>query len=123
MSYDMVFIALGQGTWPSRPLSGRRRTMLAWRALSFLFNFPTPDSCLLVRLRLTSWRSAAYVLSVGGGEEVLRLMGLPTDRQSVFLVYLISGTLVGMAGVILVGWLADRGRRLGIVAIASAGRC
>jgi ribose transport system permease protein len=41
-----------------------------------------------------------YVLSVGGGEEASRLMGLPTDR-TVFLVYLISGTLAGMAGVIL----------------------
>src|SRR5690606_5331490 len=41
-----------------------------------------------------------HVLAVGGGEEASRLMGLPTDRI-IFFVYVLSGLLAGMAGVIL----------------------
>ena len=41
-----------------------------------------------------------YVLAVGGGEDAARLMGLPVDRVK-FLVYALSGTLAGLAGVIL----------------------
>ena len=40
------------------------------------------------------------ILAVGGGEDASRLMGLPVDR-TVFLVYVMSGTLAGLAGVIL----------------------
>jgi ribose transport system permease protein len=41
-----------------------------------------------------------HVLAVGGGEDAARLMGLPVDR-TVFLVYVLSGTCSGLAGVIL----------------------
>ena len=41
-----------------------------------------------------------YVLAVGGGEDAARLMGLPVDRVK-FLVYVMSGALAGLAGVIL----------------------
>jgi len=41
-----------------------------------------------------------HVLAVGGGEDAARLMGLPVDR-TIFLVYVMSGTLSGLAGVIL----------------------
>jgi ribose transport system permease protein len=40
------------------------------------------------------------VLAIGGGEDAARLMGLPVDR-TVFLAYAMSGTLAGLAGVIL----------------------
>ena len=40
------------------------------------------------------------MLAVGGGEDAARLMGLPVDRVK-FLVYALSGTLAGLAGVIL----------------------
>ena len=40
------------------------------------------------------------MLAVGGGEDAARLMGLPVDRVK-FLVYVMSGTLAGLAGVIL----------------------
>ena len=41
-----------------------------------------------------------HVLAVGGGPEASRLMGLPVDR-TVFWVYIVSGAMAGLAGVIL----------------------
>ena len=41
-----------------------------------------------------------HVLAVGGGTEASRLMGLPVNR-TIFFVYVISGALAGLAGVIL----------------------
>ncbi|MDB5506356.1 MAG: permease component of ribose/xylose/arabinose/galactoside ABC-type transporter [Devosia sp.] len=40
------------------------------------------------------------VLAVGGGEDATRLMGLPVDTTK-FIVYLASGGIAGLAGVIL----------------------
>jgi ribose transport system permease protein len=51
-----------------------------------------------VALNLTAW--GRTVLAVGGNEEATRLMGLPADRATAS-VYLISGALAGLAGVIL----------------------
>jgi galactofuranose transport system permease protein len=45
-------------------------------------------------------RFGRHVLAVGGNEEAARLMGLPVDRI-VIAVYVISGCLAGLAGVIL----------------------
>jgi ribose/xylose/arabinose/galactoside ABC-type transport system permease subunit len=88
VSYDSGFTALGQGN-----------------VSSFLFKFPTPAwialfAYILGSLLLNMRAFGRHVLAVGGGEEASRLMGLPTDR-TVFLVYLMSGGLAGMAGVIL----------------------
>lgn len=41
-----------------------------------------------------------HVLAVGGGEEAARLMGLPVERVK-FIVYVTSGALAGLSGVIL----------------------
>ena len=108
VSYDTAFTALGQGNLLSsfKPdwVDGDNSGWLGG-ALSFLFGFPTPAWIALVAyivgsIALNAMAFGRYVLAVGGGEEASRLMGLPTDR-TVFLVYLISGTLAGMAGVIL----------------------
>ena len=108
VSYDTAFTALGQGNLlsPFKP-DWVDADSAGWLggALSFLFGFPTPAWIALVAyiigsIALNFMASGRYVLSVGGGEEASRLMGLPTDR-TVFLVYLISGTFAGMAGVIL----------------------
>lgn len=40
------------------------------------------------------------LLAIGGNEEATRLMGLPTDRTKL-IVYALSGTLAGAAGVVL----------------------
>ena len=40
------------------------------------------------------------VLAIGGNEDASRLMGLPVDRVK-FMVYVLSGGLSGLAGVIL----------------------
>jgi galactofuranose transport system permease protein len=40
------------------------------------------------------------VLAIGGNEDASRLMGLPVNRVK-FLVYVVSGCLAGLAGVIL----------------------
>ena len=51
-----------------------------------------------VILNLTS--GGRTVLAIGGGEDATRLMGLRADRVK-FVVYLASGGLAGLAGVIL----------------------
>ncbi len=45
-------------------------------------------------------RFGRHVLAIGGNEEAARLMGLPVDRIKI-AVYVISGALAGLAGVIL----------------------
>jgi ribose transport system permease protein len=52
----------------------------------------------VVLLNLTAF--GRHVLAVGGGAEAARLMGLPVNRVTT-LVYVMSGTLAGLAGVIL----------------------
>jgi ribose transport system permease protein len=51
-----------------------------------------------IALNFTSF--GRQILAVGGGEDASRLRGLPVDR-TVFLAYVMSGTLAGLAGVIL----------------------
>lgn len=108
VSYDTAFTSLGQGDLLAafRPewIDAENAGWLAW-ILGLLFGFPTPAWIALaaflvggVVLNYTAF--GRHVLAIGGGEEASRLMGLPTDR-TIFLVYVISGTLAGMAGVIL----------------------
>ncbi|ACO48226.1 ABC transporter permease [Deinococcus deserti] len=52
----------------------------------------------MLALRYT--RFGRHVLAIGGNEEASRLMGLPVERTLV-LVYVLSGALAGLAGVIL----------------------
>ncbi len=108
VSYDTAFMTLGQGNL----LAGFKPEWIdgedagwAGAALGLLFNFPTPAWMALVAyvigsVLLNALPFGRHVLAIGGGEEASRLMGLPTDR-TVFLAYLISGGLAGMAGVIL----------------------
>ena len=49
---------------------------------------------------LRSTRFGRHVLAIGGNEEAARLMGLPVERTLVW-VYVLSGALAGLAGVIL----------------------
>src|SRR5205823_12538770 len=51
-------------------------------------------------LLLNFTRYGRYVLAVGGNPEAARLMGLPADRV-IFAVYIQSGLLAGLAGVLL----------------------
>ena len=108
VSYDTAFTQLGQGNLfqPLAPawIDGDDAGTLG-AILSFFFKFPTPAWIALVAyvigsIVLNSRPFGRHVLAVGGGEEASRLMGLPTDR-TVFLVYLLSGGLAGLAGVIL----------------------
>ena len=108
VSYDSTFTALGQGNLlaPLKPewIDGDDAGWLG-AALGLLFGFPTPAWIALVAYGIGSVLLNArpfgrHVLAVGGGEEASRLMGLPTDRI-VFLAYLMSGGLAGLAGVIL----------------------
>ncbi len=84
VSYETGFIELGQGD---------------------LFGFPVPAWIALgaylagsVILNLTGF--GRTVLAVGGNEEATRLMGLPANRVKA-AVYVASGGLAGLAGVIL----------------------
>ena len=83
-SYDTSFTELGQGDLLGLPVPALMAAV-AFVAGSLLLNFTA---------------FGRYVLAVGGGEDAARLMGLPVDRVT-FLVYLLSGTLAGLAGVIL----------------------
>ncbi|MER9643679.1 ABC transporter permease [Mesorhizobium sp. M7A.F.Ca.US.011.01.1.1] len=84
VSYDSGFTAIGQGNF---------------------WVFPIPAVIALVTyvigsvvLNYTS--TGRTVLAIGGGEDASRLMGLRTDRVK-FLVYVASGCLAGLAGVVL----------------------
>ncbi len=84
VSYETAFIELGQGDLLGFPIP-------AWIALgAYVIG--------AVALNLTAW--GRTVLAVGGSEEATRLMGLPADRAKAS-VYVISGGLAGLAGVIL----------------------
>jgi ribose transport system permease protein len=108
VSYDTAFTFLGQGdllaAWRPEWIDAEDAGPLAY-ALRLLFGFPTPAWIALVAfivgsIVLNYTAFGRHVLAIGGGEEASRLMGLPTDR-TIFLVYVISGTLAGMAGVVL----------------------
>ncbi len=84
VSYETGFTEIGQGDLLSLPTP-------AWIAAA---------AYLAGSLVLNYTGFGRHVLAVGGGEEASRLMGLPVDRVKL-LTYLASGTLAGMAGVIL----------------------
>jgi ribose transport system permease protein len=79
-----------------------------WAALSqgILYGIPLPVFLLLVyaigSIVLNFTRFGRHLLSVGGNEEAARLMGLPVERIKL-AVYVISGVLAGLAGVLLAG--------------------
>ncbi|TPI11221.1 ABC transporter permease [Mesorhizobium sp. B4-1-3] len=84
VSYESGFTAIGQGN---------------------LWTFPIPAAIAVVAyligsLVLNYTGTGRAVLAIGGGEDASRLMGLRTDRVK-FLVYVASGGLAGLAGVIL----------------------
>jgi ribose/xylose/arabinose/galactoside ABC-type transport system permease subunit len=84
VSYDTAFTVIGQGDFLGFPIP-------AWiAAIAYLIGS--------ICLNLTA--TGRYVLAIGGNEEAARLMGLPVDRVKLFL-YLLSGLLSGLAGVIL----------------------
>ncbi|MBZ9860333.1 ABC transporter permease [Mesorhizobium sp. CA12] len=84
VSYESGFTAIGQGNF---------------------WTFPIPAAIAVVAyligsLVLNYTGTGRAVLAIGGGEDASRLMGLRTDRVK-FLVYVASGGLAGLAGVIL----------------------
>lgn len=84
VSYDSGFTSIGQGN---------------------LSVFPVPAviaaAAYVIGSVVLNYTSAGRtVLAIGGGEDASRLMGLRTDRVK-FLVYVASGGLAGLAGVIL----------------------
>ncbi len=70
-----------------------------------LWVFPVPAviavvAYILGSLVLNYTSTGRTVLAIGGGEDASRLMGLPVARIT-FFVYLASGALAGLAGVLL----------------------
>ena len=84
VSYDTGFTEIGQGDWLGLP----------WPAWIMLGAYAAGS----VALNGTGLGRA--VLATGGGEDAARLMGLPVDRVK-WLVYAGSGSLAGLAGVLL----------------------
>lgn len=108
VSYDTYFTNLGQGDLFSfiRPewVDGDNVGVFG-SVFGFILSFPTPAWIALAvyligGLVINYTPFGRHVLAVGGGAEASRLMGLPVDR-TIFSVYVISGTLAGLAGVIL----------------------
>jgi ribose/xylose/arabinose/galactoside ABC-type transport system permease subunit len=106
-SYDTNFMVLGQGDFLAfAPEWVQGEEAGFWGGvIRVLFAFPIPAWIALIAyltgsLILNRTPFGRHVLAVGGGEEASRLMGLPTDR-TIFSVYVMSGFLAGMAGVIL----------------------
>jgi ribose/xylose/arabinose/galactoside ABC-type transport system permease subunit len=84
VSYESGFTSIGQDNFLGFPIP-------AWIAIvAYVIGW--------VVLNFTS--TGRGVLAVGGNEDATRLMGLPADRIK-FVVYLASGGLAGLAGVIL----------------------
>ncbi|MXQ10872.1 ABC transporter permease [Microvirga makkahensis] len=84
VSYESGFTELGQGDFLGFPIP-------AWIALA---------AYLLGSLVLNLTSFGRTVLAIGGNEDAARLMGLPANKVKA-LVYLASGGLSGLAGVIL----------------------
>jgi ribose transport system permease protein len=84
VSYESGFTELGQGDFLGFPIP-------AWIALA---------AYLAGSLMLNLTAFGRTVLAVGGNEDATRLMGLPTTRVKA-AVYIMSGGLAGLAGVIL----------------------
>ncbi|GGJ36505.1 ABC transporter permease [Deinococcus roseus] len=82
--YTGNFIQIGQGDFLGFPIP-------AWMmVVAFLIGI----------FVLSSTQFGRYTLSIGDNEDAARLMGLPVDRTK-FWVYVLSGALSGMAGVVL----------------------
>ena len=84
VSYDTDFSAIGQGDFLGFPIPAWIAAIayvVGWIALNYL-------------------RYGRYVLAVGGEPDAARLMGLPVARVE-FAVYVQSGLLAALAGVIL----------------------
>jgi ribose transport system permease protein len=84
VSYETGFVELGQGDFLGFPIPAWI-ALIAYLVGSLIINF-------------TSF--GRTVLAIGGNEDAARLMGLPAQRVKA-LVYLASGGLAGLAGVIL----------------------
>jgi len=84
ISYEQGFDAVGQGIFLALPVP-------LWIAAAVV-------GAGAFALRWTGFGRA--VLAVGGNEEAARLMGLPVERVKIG-VYVVSGALAGLAGVIL----------------------
>src|SRR5205085_4283175 len=84
ISYEQGFDAVGQGTFLALPIP-------LWITAAAVV-------AGAIVLRYSGFGRA--VLAVGGNEEAARLMGLPVDRVKIG-VYVLSGALAGLAGVIL----------------------
>ena len=84
VSYDGTFINLGQGDFYNIPIPALI-AVVAYLIGSLVLNFTS---------------TGRTVLAIGGNEDASRLMGLPVNRVK-FLVYVLSGGLAGLAGVIL----------------------
>ena len=84
VSYETGFVELGQGDFLGFPIPAWI-ALIAYLVASIILNF-------------TSF--GRTVLAIGGNEDAAHLMGLPARRVK-SLVYLASGGLAGLAGVIL----------------------
>ncbi len=84
VSYDGTFVNLGQGDLFGLPIPAWIG-IIAYIVGSIVLNFTA---------------TGRTVLAIGGNEDASRLMGLPVDRVK-FMVYVLSGGLSGLAGVIL----------------------
>ena len=108
VSYDTLFTSFGQGSlfYDYQPEWANYENMgvVGW-ILEILFGIHNPVLVAIVVLIIShhvlkNTAFGRHVLAVGGGEESANLMGLPV-KKTILSVYIISGSLSGLAGVIL----------------------
>ena len=108
VSYETLFTSFGQGSifYEYQPewVNAENLGILGW-FLEIIFGIYNPIIVAIIAvivsdivLRKTSF--GRYVLAVGGSHESANLMGLPV-KKTILIVYIISGSLSGLAGVIL----------------------
>ncbi|HEX2979790.1 MAG TPA: ABC transporter permease [Anaerolineaceae bacterium] len=110
-----------------KPISGLENAFTFWGS-GQVIGIPVPVLILIAvglvtAFVLKSTRFGVYVFAIGGGEETARLSGVPAAGVK-FGVYVVSGLLAGLTGLLLTGrlWSAQPNTGVGLEldAIAAA---
>lgn len=107
---------------------GPDHDFLLWLGGGSTLGLPNPLIILIVLALLTSFvfkwlRWGQYVFAIGGNEQAARLTGIPVNLVKVG-VYMFSGLMAGITGILEVGWLGgvttNLGQAMELTVIAAA---
>lgn len=107
---------------------GPDHELLLWLGGGSTLGLPHPLIILIVLALVTSFvfrwlRWGQYIFAIGGNEQAARLTGIPVNLVKVG-VYMFSGLMAGITGVLEVGWLGgvttNLGQAMELTVIAAA---